>query len=200
MESDVTCECLSDKSKLQGKENNQVQRHSVQFSRSVLSDSLQPHGPWHARPPYPSPTPGIYSNSCPLSRWCHPTILSSVVPFSHPQSLPASGLFKSISSSHQVAKVLSFSFSINPSDEYSGLISFRMDWLDLLAVQGTLHNDKNVNPPKRHRNPKWYVPDNRTAKYLKQKLKEDTDNSTIIVGNFNSTLSTNRTWRKLARA
>ena len=110
------------------------------------------------------------------------------------------GLFKSISSSHQVAKVLSFSFSINPSDEYSGLISFRMDWLDLLAVQGTLHNDKNVNPPKRHRNPKWYVPDNRTAKYLKQKLKGDTDNSTIIVGNFNSTLSTNRTWRKLARA
>ena len=88
---------------------------------------------------------------------------------------------------------MSFSFSINPSDEYSGLISFRMDWLDLLAVQGTLHNDKNVNPPKRHRNPKWYVPDNRTAKYLKQKLKGDTDNSTIIVGNFNSTLSTNRT-------
>ena len=94
MESDVTCECLSDKSKLQGKENNQVQRHSVQFSRSVLSDSLQPHGPWHARPPYPSPTPGIYSNSCPLSRWCHPTISSSVIPFSSClQSFPASGSF-----------------------------------------------------------------------------------------------------------
>ena len=109
------------------------------------------------------------------------------------------GLSRWVSSSHQVAKVLSFSFSINPSDEYSGLLSFRMDWLDLLAVRGTLHNDKKVNPPKRHRNPKWYAPDNRTAKYLKQKLKGDRDNSTIIVGNFNSTLSTNRTGRKSAR-
>ena len=67
---------------------------SVQFSRSVISDSLQPHGLQHARPPYPSLTPGVYSNSCPLSRWCHPTISSSVVPFSsHLQSLPASGSF-----------------------------------------------------------------------------------------------------------
>jgi len=72
-----------------------------------------------------------------------------------------------------------------------------MDWLDLLAVQGTLHNDKKVNPPKRHRNLSGTCQitelQNRTAKYLKQKLKGDTDNSTIIVGNFNSTLSTNRT-------
>ena len=54
----------------------------VQFSRSVMSDSLQPHGPQHTRPPCPSPTPGVYSNSCPSSQWCHPAISSSVVPFS----------------------------------------------------------------------------------------------------------------------
>ena len=67
----------------------------VEFSRSVMSNSLQPHGLQHTRPPCPSPTPRVYSNSCPLSQGCHPTILSSVVPFSsHPQSLPASGSFQ----------------------------------------------------------------------------------------------------------
>ena len=67
---------------------------SVQFSRSVVSDSLQPHESQHARPPCPSPTLGVYSNSCPSSRWCHPAILSSVVTSSScPQSLPASGSF-----------------------------------------------------------------------------------------------------------
>ena len=67
---------------------------TVQFSRSVVSDSLWPHGLQHSRPPCPSPTPGVYPNSCPLSRWCHPTISSSVVPFSScPWSLPASGSF-----------------------------------------------------------------------------------------------------------
>ena len=67
---------------------------SVQFSRSVVSDSLRPHGLQHARPPCPSPTPRVYPNSCTLSRWCHPTISSSVIPFSScPQSLPASGSF-----------------------------------------------------------------------------------------------------------
>ena len=67
---------------------------SVQFSYSVVSDSLRPHELQHARPPCPSPTPGVYSNSCPSSRWCHPTISSSVIPFSScPQSLPASGSF-----------------------------------------------------------------------------------------------------------
>ena len=65
----------------------------IQFSRSVVSDSLWPHEPQHARPPCPSPTPGVYSNSCPLSRWCHPTISSSVVPFSRLQPFPASGSF-----------------------------------------------------------------------------------------------------------
>ena len=64
------------------------------FSRSVMSDSLWPHGLQHARLPCPSPSPGVYSNSCPLSRWCHPTILSSVVSFfSCLQSFPASGFF-----------------------------------------------------------------------------------------------------------
>ena len=67
---------------------------SVQFSRSAVSNSLWPHGLQHARPPCPSPTPGVYSNSCPLNWWCHPTISSSVIPFSsHLQSFPASGSF-----------------------------------------------------------------------------------------------------------
>ena len=69
-------------------------KSSVQFSHSVVSDSLQPHESQHARPPCPSPTPGVRSNSCPLSRWCHPPISSSVAPFSScPQFFPASGSF-----------------------------------------------------------------------------------------------------------
>ena len=71
-----------------------IQTVLVQFSRSVVSDSLWPHESQHARPPCPSPTPGVHSNSCPLSQWCHPAISSSVIPFSScPQSLPASGSF-----------------------------------------------------------------------------------------------------------
>ena len=73
---------------------NYLQNRSVQFSCSVVSNSLRPHGRQHTRLPCPSPTPGVYSNSCPLSWWCHPTISSSVVPFSsHLQSFPASGSF-----------------------------------------------------------------------------------------------------------
>ena len=69
--------------------------YSSQFSLSVVSGSLQPHGLQHARPPCPSPTPRAYSNSCPLSQWCHPTISSSVIPFSsHLQCFPASGSFQ----------------------------------------------------------------------------------------------------------
>ena len=69
--------------------------YSVQFSHSVMSDSLWLHRLQHTRPPCPSPTPGIYPNSCPLSRWCHPIMSSSVVPFSScPKSLPASGSFQ----------------------------------------------------------------------------------------------------------
>ena len=102
-----------------------------------MSDSLQPHGLQHARPPCPLPTPGVYSNSCPLSWWCHPIISSSVIPFSsHLQSFPVSGSFQ-VSPFFASGGQRSFSFSISPSNEYSGLISFRMDWLDLLAVQGT---------------------------------------------------------------
>ena len=105
-----------------------------------MSDTLRPHGLQHARPPCLSPTPGVYSNSCPLSRWCHLTISFSVVPFSsHLQSFPASGSFQVsqfFASGGQ--SIGSFSFNISPSNEYSGLIFFRMDWLDLHAVQGTL--------------------------------------------------------------
>ena len=100
---------------------------SVQFSHSVVSDSSQPHELQQARPPCPSPTPGIHSNSCPSSRWCHPAISSSVVPFS---SYPLLHM--------RWPKYWSFSFSISPSEEHPGLISFRMDGLNLLAVQGTL--------------------------------------------------------------
>ena len=68
---------------------------SVQFSRSIVSNSLQPHKPKHSRPPYPSPTARVYPNACPWSRWCLPTISSSVIPFSScPQSFPASGSFQ----------------------------------------------------------------------------------------------------------
>ena len=113
---------------------------SVQFSRSVVSDSSQPHESQHARPPCPSQTPGVYSNSCSSSRWCHPAIPSFVGPFSScPQSLPSIRVFSSESTLHmRWPKYWSFSFSISPSNEHPRLISFRMDWLDLLAVQGTL--------------------------------------------------------------
>ena len=67
---------------------------SVQFNHSVMSNSLEPHEPQHDRSPCPSPTPGVHPNPCPLSRWCHTTISSSVVPFSCPQSFPASGSFQ----------------------------------------------------------------------------------------------------------
>ena len=102
-----------------------------------MSNTLQRHGLQHARFSSPSSTPGAYSNSCPLSQWCHPTISSSVIPFSsHLQSFPASGSFTE--SVLQIRWPKDWSFMINPSNEYSGLISFRIDWLDLLAVQGTL--------------------------------------------------------------
>ena len=111
----------------------------VQFSHSVMSNSLQPHGLQHARPPYPSPTPGIYSNSCPLSWWCHPTISSSIITFSsHLQYFPASGSFQMSQSFPSGGKVLKFQLEHQSSNEHSGLISFRMNWLDLLSVQGTL--------------------------------------------------------------
>ena len=114
---------------------------SVQLSRSVVSDSLTLHGLQHNRPPCPSPTPGVYSNSCPSSQCCHPTISSSVLPFySHLQSFPASGSFSSNELALHIGwpNYWSSSFTISLSNKHSGLISFRMDWLDLLVVQGTL--------------------------------------------------------------
>ena len=118
-----------------------IQFSSVQFSRSVVSDSLRPHESHHARPPCPSPTPGVHSNSCPLSRWCHAAISSSVVPFSScPQPLPASESFPNSTIRMRWPKYWSFSFNIIPSKEHPGPISISKDWLDLLAVQGTLRS------------------------------------------------------------
>ena len=116
-----------------------ITNRSVQFSHSVVSDSLRPREPHHTRPPCPSPTPRVHPNPRLLSQWCHPSISSSVVPFSSRlQYFPASGKFQmSQLFENQVAKILAFQF---PSKEHPGLISFRMDWLDLLAVQGTLNS------------------------------------------------------------
>ena len=111
---------------------------SVQFSRSVLTHSLWPHGLQYARLPCPSPTPGAYSNSCPSSRWCHPTISSFVVHFSsHLQSFPAWGSFP-VSQFFCIRwpKYWRFSFSTSPSNEHSGLISFMIDWCDILQSKG----------------------------------------------------------------
>ena len=113
---------------------------SVQFSRSVMSDSLRPHRPQHSRPPCPSPTPGVYSNSSPIESvmpsnyliLCRPLLLL-------PSIFPSIGVFSNESVLRiRWLKYWSFSFNISPSNEHSGLISFRMGWLDLLAVQGTL--------------------------------------------------------------
>ena len=113
---------------------------SVQFSHSVVSDSLRPHESQHTRPPCPSQTPGVHSNSCPLIQWCHPAISSSVVPFSSCSPIPPSIRVLSNESTLHMRwpKYWSLCFSIIPSKEHPGLICFRMDWLDLLAVQGIL--------------------------------------------------------------
>ena len=111
--------------------------YSVQFSRSVVSDSLRPHELQHARPPCPSPTLGVHPNSCPSSRGCHPAISSSVILL--PPIPPSIRVFSNESALRiRWPKCWSFSFSISPSNEHPGLISFRMDWLDFFAVQGTL--------------------------------------------------------------
>ena len=113
---------------------------SVQFSRSVVSDSLRPHGLQHARLPCPSLSLRVCLRSCPLN---------SVMPSNHlilccpllllPSIFPSIRIFSNKSVFHiRWPKYWSFSFNISPSNEYSGLISFRMDWLDLLAVQGSL--------------------------------------------------------------
>ena len=109
---------------------------SVQFNHSVVSDSWRPHGLQHARPPCPSPTLRVYSNSCPLSRWCHPAISSSVIPFSScPPSFPASGSFQM--SQYFVLGGNSVGVSASASVLPINIQDSRMGWLDLLAVQGT---------------------------------------------------------------
>ena len=104
-----------------------------------MSHSVWPHGLQHTRLPCPSPTPGAYSNSYPLSQGCHPTISYSVVPFSsHLQSFPASGSFQMSQFFVQVVKVLECQLQHQSFQWIFRLISFRMDLLDILAVQGTL--------------------------------------------------------------
>ena len=121
---------------------NKIIRHlisSVQFNCSVVSDSLRPHESQHARPPCPSTTPGVHADSPPSSQWCHPAVSSSVIPFSSwPQSLPASESFPMSQllwggQSTGVSALTSFL-----PKKSQGWSPFRMDWLDLLAVQGTL--------------------------------------------------------------
>ena len=108
---------------------------SVQFStRSCLTVT---HGLQHARLPCPSPTPRACSNSCPSNQWCHPTISSSVIPFSSCLQIFSSIRVFSKESVLCIKWPKYWSFSFNPSNEYSGLISFRIDWFDRLAVQGT---------------------------------------------------------------
>ena len=102
-----------------------------------MSDSLQPHELQHARPPCPSLTPRIYPNSCSSSRWCHPTI--SCLPLLLTSLFPSIRVFSNKSAlCIRWPKYWSFSFNISPFNEHPGLISFRMDWVDLLSVQGTL--------------------------------------------------------------
>ena len=119
--------------------NYSVQFSSAQLSHSVVSNSLRSHESQHTRPSCPSPTPGVHSNSCPLSWWCHPAISSCRPLLLLPPIPPSIRVFSNESTLlMRWPKYWSFSFSTSPSNEHPGLISFRMDWLDLLAVQGTL--------------------------------------------------------------
>ena len=107
------------------KTGNRTAISSVQFTCSVMSDSLRPHGSQHARPPCPSPTPRVYPNSCPLSWWCHSAISSSVVLFSSSQH---QGLFQWVNSPHEVAKVLEFQLQ-HQSFQWIFRTYFFYDWL-----------------------------------------------------------------------
>ena len=109
-----------------------------------MSNSLWPHELQDTRLPCPSLSSRVCLNAYPLSWWCHPTISSSVAPFSCPQSFPVSGSFP-VCWLFVSGWPKYWSFSISPSNEYSGLISFRIDWFDFLAVQGTL---KSSSAPK----------------------------------------------------
>ena len=143
---------IQQKTSIQHPSNRTKYLITVQFNHSVVSNSLQPHEPQHAWPPCASPTPRAYSNSYPLSRWCHQTISSTVSPFSScPQSFPASGsfqisqLFASGGQSTGVLASASVLGRTEHSNEHSGLISFRMNWLDFLAVQGLFTFNHNFS-------------------------------------------------------
>ena len=129
--------------------------HSVQVSRSVVSDSLWPHESQHARPPCLSPTPGVHSNSCPSSQWCHPAISSSIVPFfSCPQSLPASEtfpmsqLFASGGQSTGVSALASFlprnTHGWSPL-ESTGWISLQSKWLSSVFSNTTVQKHQFIS-------------------------------------------------------
>ena len=116
------------------------QFNSVQFSHSVMSDSFQPHGLQHARPPCPSPTPRVYSNSCPLSWWCHPTTSSSVLPFSsHLQYFPASGSFK------MSQLFTSGCQSIGVSASASVLPIYIQDWIFMNSIKNSMNSMTNLD-------------------------------------------------------
>ena len=112
---------------------------SVQFSHSVVSHCLRPHEPQHARPPYPSLTPRVHPNPCPSTQWCHNHLILCRPLLLLPSIFPSVRVFSNESAlCIRLPMYWSFSFNINPPNEHPGLISFRMDWLDLLAVQETL--------------------------------------------------------------
>ena len=114
---------------------------SVHFSHTVMSDSLQPCRLQHARPPCPSSTPGVHSNSCPLNQWWHPTISSFVAPFSTcPQSFPASGSFPMSQLFTSGSQSIGASASVLPMSIQGWFPLGLIDWFDLLAVQGVLQS------------------------------------------------------------
>ena len=124
---------------------------SIQFSRSVVSDSLQLHELQQARPPCPSPTPGIYPNSCPLSQWCHPVVSSSVVPFSScPQSFPASGSFQmsQLFASGGQRIGVSASTSVLPMNTQDRSPLGWTGWISLHIVKSFYHGHTNQDPDK----------------------------------------------------
>ena len=117
---------------------NVSDQHTVDLLSLNVPDPLWPHGQQHARPPCPSLTPRVCSNSCLLRQWCCPTISSSATLFSFwLQSFPASRSFPLSAVSIRWPKYWNVSFSMSASNEYSGLVSFRIDWFDLLAIRGT---------------------------------------------------------------
>ena len=112
---------------------NEEKLPEVQFSHSVVSDSLLHHGTQHTKPLFPSSTPRVYPNSCPLTQWCHPTISSNVISFSCLQSFPASGSFQMSQLFEIGSQSISFSFNIIPSNEHPGL-SF-LGWTGWISLQ-----------------------------------------------------------------